>query len=321
MKTRKIIMIFLSLAIIGGIILYANPSRVAETLAGCNLYYIILAFAAANAALLLRALKWKVLLEKVPFVDVMNIQFFGIAVSNMTPGKIGEPVKSIALKMLRGIHVSTSLPSVIWERIFDVFVMLLFGIIGIYLIASMQYFIFIEVSMAFFIILLVFLMAVLLSKKFGKKIFGAARKLPVMNMISDQFVDNFYSSKIKKRNFALCFILTAAAWFCDGMVFYIVLLSINPAPLNASMPLIMTSILSLSIFAGLLTSLPGGVGGTEAVMIVIMGAIGIGSSVAASVALIGRVLTFFYSIALGYVSFLFLSRKINTKEILKEIGF
>lgn len=321
MKLGKTIMVFFSVALLAGIVLYINPMIIAETIAKCNVYYIIGAFALANIALFLRIMKWKVLLDNITLLDVANIQIFGIAVSNLTPGKIGDPVKSLALKMLRGIPVSSSLSSVIWERIFDVTAMLIFGIAGLYLISSIKYFFLVELSIALFSILLIFLMSVLVSKKIGKKVFGALRIFPIVNRISDQFISNFYSRSISKKSFISCFILTMTAWFCDGMVFYLILVSISGESFNLSMPIIITSMLSLSILAGLLSSLPGGAGSTEAIFILMLGAIGISTSVAASVTLLGRALTFYYSIAMGYFSFIWLGKRINTREILKEIGF
>ncbi len=321
MKIKKLFMILLSLAILAGIIIYINPSRIIETVSAADPEMLLLSFAAANAALLLRIAKWKVLLPGVSLAETAPVQLFGITVSNLTPGKIGEPVKSIALKMFKGIPVSTSLPTVIWERIMDVIVMLIFGAAGIYLVASMDYFFVIEMSMLVFILLISVLLVLLLSQKLGTMAFYLLRKLPVLNKISDDFISSFYSSSIQKRRLLICMILTLLAWLFDGSAFYFAMLSFTHTGFEISYTIIFTSILSLSVLAGLISSLPGGMGSTEAVMIIMLGAIGISSQLAGSIVLVGRLMTFFYSIVLGYLAFLWLSRRIDAKEILREIGF
>lgn len=325
MKIRKAILILASLSILAGIVIYLDPQEIAETLIEADLSLVALAFIATNVALFSRVMKWKALLGKISAMELAPIQFFGITISNLTPGKIGEPVKSIALKMSNSTPVSTSLFSVIWERIFDVLVMMIFGIAGMYFIAPAEYLVFIAAAMAFFSVLLAFLIAVMHNEKFGREAFALLRKLPGTGKISDQFVSNFYTSgKIPLSSLASCFFWTSMAWLFDGIVFYLAMVSmksgeyalISPVE-HATQVVIMTCVLSVSILLGLLSSLPGGVGGTEAAMIIILGATGISSQIAGSTVLLGRALTFWYSMLLGYFSFVYLSRKIDIKEAVK----
>jgi uncharacterized protein (TIRG00374 family) len=321
MKIKKWLMILVSVIILFGIILYLNPARLAQTLYEADSVLIIYAFILSNFALLFRVLKWKSLLNNVSVKELAPVQFFGITASNLTPGKIGEPIKSMALKMVNGTPVSSSLSTVIWERIMDVLVMMIFGIVGMYFIAPPQYLPLIIAALGLFTALIIILLMVMYNEKFGRKFFSFFRKFPVMDKISDQFVSNFYSGTgISRKGFLLCFFWTFLAWLFDGLVFYAVFLSLEPSGIGITMPFILTCILSLSILVGLLSSLPGGAGGTEAVMIILLGAIGISGAVGGATVLVGRALTFGYSIVLGYFSFLYLGKKINLKELMKTIG-
>lgn len=325
MKINKIYFLAPSIAILAAIIIYLNPMKLAETMVAADPIYVLAGFVCANIALFSRVMKWKSLIGKISFAELAPIQFFGITISNLTPGKIGEPVKSIALKMSNGTPVSTSLISVIWERIFDVLVMMIFGIAGLYFIAPAEYLALITAAMAFFSMLVAFLVFIMYNEKFGRKTFSILRRFPIMNKISDQFISNFYSNgKLSRISFACCFFWTFIAWLFDGIVFYLALVSLDAGAYSfsslgdhATQIVIMTCILSVSILLGLLSSLPGGVGGTEAAMILILGVYGVSGAIAGSAVFLGRALTFWYSILLGYFSFVHLSRKIDVKEAIK----
>jgi uncharacterized protein (TIRG00374 family) len=318
MKIKKAALLFLSALILAGIVIYLNPLLLAETIAGADPLLILAAFAVSNAALLSRIVKWKVLLSGVSVAEAAPVQLFGIAVSNLTPGKIGEPVKSVALKMLKNIPVSTSLSTIMWERIMDVLVMVMFGVAGFYLIASTGLFYIVGAAVGLFIVIIAFLVAMLCSERIGRKAFGILRRLPGLGRINDQFLSNFYSgSRISVSRFALCFVFTFFAWLFDGICFYLVFMAISPAGLGFEFPVIITCLLSLSILVGLLSSLPGGAGGTEAVMILLLGALGFQAAVAGSVVLVGRFLTFGYSIIAGYFAFLYLGRRMDVRALIK----
>ena len=321
MKIRKLALISASLAILAAIIWLLNPARLLQTLSGANPGLVAAAFLVSNCALFFRVMKWKALLRGVSFRELAPIQFFGISVSNLTPGKIGEPVKSMALKMEKGIPVSSSLFSVIWERIMDVIVMMIFGITGFYFIAPGAYMPAIVTALAIFSALIILLLAVMYREKFGRKAFAFLRRFPVVNRIGDGFISNFYSgASIPKVSLASCFFWTFLAWLSDGIVFYLVFISLVPSVPGLSMPLVFTCVLSISVLVGLLSSLPGGVGGTEAAMILILGAIGMPAEIAGSTVLLGRAFTFGYSLIPGYLSFLYLGKKIDIGELLKGVA-
>lgn len=315
---KKVALFLASILLLMGIIFYLNPSVLAQTISGADPTLIFFAFVFSNLALFFRIVKWKVLLKGVSIAEAAPVQIFGIAASNLTPGKVGEPVKSLALKMLKGIPVSTSLSTIIWERIMDIVIMMAFGAAGLYLIAASQYFYLVLTAILLFLFLISFLIVVLRVESIGRRAFGLLHNLPVLKNVSEDFLKNFYSnSGISRAGFLSCLTFTFFAWLFDGICFYLVLLSITNYQFDPAIPIIITCLLSLSILVGMLSSLPGGAGGTEWVMVILLSSINISTAVAGSVVLIGRFLTFGYSIILGYFAFLYLGRKIDVRSITK----
>lgn len=130
-----------SVIILIAVVVYSNPSEIAQYMSRSNLLYLIIALVISMVSLMLRALKWKVLLKNVKYSDVFPIQIFGMTFSNFTPGKLGEPTKALILKVRNGSAVSETLPTIIWERIFDVIMLLSLSISALFLFGITEFFI------------------------------------------------------------------------------------------------------------------------------------------------------------------------------------
>ncbi|MBI4153839.1 flippase-like domain-containing protein, partial [Candidatus Woesearchaeota archaeon] len=111
----KILSIAISIFILVLLVLFANPEKFAALVAGSDKSMVIAALGVSTFAIILRILKWRVLVG-VPFRKLVPVQLVGVTASNFSPGKIAEPVKSLILKIREGLPVSSTLPSVVWER-------------------------------------------------------------------------------------------------------------------------------------------------------------------------------------------------------------
>ena len=307
----------ISLLILVGLVLYVNPSMLIRTIAKTDLFYLFLGFMISNITVMLRVVKWNVLLSNISFKQLFPVQMLGMSLSNLTPGKIGEPIKAVILKLSNKLPVSESLPTIIWERIMDVVVLVLFAIFGVQFIAG-NFFVPSILSISMVIVFIILLILVLYKKSFGIRVFNLLKKIPILNKIDNQFIATFYKGvKILKSKLFLSFILTFIVWFLDGAVFYFVLLSFGLSSIENLF--IIPCILALSILIGICSSLPSGVGSTEVVMIILLGALGIEKTVATATVMLARFLTLGYGMLLGYLSFLYLSRKVNLRNIVKRV--
>lgn len=315
MKAKiSILLACFGLLILGGLIYWANPPLLAETISKTDLKYLVLAFGVSNCAVLARVMKWKVLLPSTPgrisFRALFPVQTLGVAVSNLTPGKIGEPIKAVILKLYKRKAVSETLPSIAWERLIDLVILIVLGAIGIqFVTGALGSFYLIILSIGISVIIIVLLLLILHNKSFGTRIFFLLRKFPILKKIDKRFLITFYKHKISKNQRLSSFFFTLATWCFEGLVLYFILLSLG----TRISPLASIGIFAVSILIGIASSLPGGLGSTEGIIALFLGGMAIETTTAVAAALLSRALTFGYILVLGYISFLYLSKKVNLK--------
>lgn len=312
MKKYKLAMLLVSLVILAVVVAYANPFVVADLLAKSDYRFIALGFGLSLFSILLGVLKWRVLLKGVSFAELTPVQILGFTISNFTPGKAAEPAKAIILKARKGLAVSSTLTSIVWERVMDVLVLIIFAAVSISpLSLRSDYFILAGISIAIFVLIIAVSISVLYSRRFGNKLFGIIRKLPLLNKLPENFMDKFYKIRIKKRRLAACFVIALVSWAVIGFVLYSALLAFGVVV----SPIILIGIVSLSIVIGIASSLPGGLGTTEVVMIFLLGIVGVDHVIAAAAAITFRLMTIWFVNVMGGLSFIYLSRKFKIKNI------
>ncbi len=314
MKQYKLLMLILSLVILSAVIYYADPVVMIEVLSRSNPVPIVFGFLFAFTTMFLGVWKWKILLNKVSYKELVPIQIFGFALSNFTPGKAAEPAKAVILKMRKGVPISLSLTSIIWERITDVIALLLFSLVAIgRLSISQNFFVAGVISVSVFIVIIAVSITVLYNKGFGKWLFRIVKKFPILKRLPDNFMDVFYTVQIKKRNIIKSQIIALVTWGMIGFVLYFVLIALG---VEVS-PFLLAGVTSLSIMIGIASSLPGGVGTTEVVMILLLGVLGVETTIATTATIIFRLITIWMVNLSGGVCFVYLSRKFEIRNVLK----
>jgi len=311
---KIIISLVLSLLILAAIVWYSDPVKLITMMATINPIYIIAGLILSTISLFIRVMRWKVLLKDVTFSEIWPIQLFGMAVSNLTPGKIAEPIKAIVLKVRKNIPVSTSLQSIMWERIIDVIILILFSMVAINIISLGTNFFYLGIiSIIIFIILIALILAVMKYQAFGFKIIHFLRRFPVLKNISDDFIRNFYETKTLRKSLILCFALTLIAWILDGLSFYLIFIALG---MNITF-LATISLVSFALLISIVSFLPGGLGSFEVIMVVFLGMFGVTASTATAGVLLARFVTIWYSLLLGGFAFIYLSKVINMKDLKK----
>jgi uncharacterized protein (TIRG00374 family) len=313
MKFLKIAVTAVSFAILAALIAYADPAKLVPILSNARLEIIAGALGLSVISMMLRVAKWKALLGKASFGALLPIQMLGMTISNFTPGKMGEPAKSLILKLRSGIDVSQSFPSIIWERVVDVLVLVVLAATAFaFLPLTGNLLILGALGMAAFLGLAMLALLVLHSKKVGLRLFGFARKFPILRNISEDFVKTFYEVRQGKKALVACLVLTAAAWLLDGVVFWLSFLAIGIQLDVALFP----GILALATAVGIASSLPGGLGSSEVVLAALLGLLGVEAVFAVTGVLLARFLTFWFVTAVGGISMAYLGRKIDLRSAL-----
>lgn len=311
MKLYRNILLALSLLILAAVIVLSNPAQIYSALAGSRAEFVLLALIITTFTAFARVFKWAFLLNA-RFLSLVTVQFLGTSVSILTPGRVAEPTKALLLKVRDGMPVSKSLPSIIWERVLDISVLVIFAISALAVIASTRFFVLVYIGVALFAVVIFLFLLILYSERFGYAVFNRIiLKLPLLKNLGRGFVKSFYSVRVRKGRITPAFLLAVIIWLFDGIALYFVLLAFGVyiTPFTA------VGIVALSTMIGVASSLPGGIGSTEIVMIILLNAYGIQNPAAVTSVLIYRFVTLWYGLFLGFVSFVYLSKKINMEEI------
>jgi len=305
----KILALAVSLLILILLIIYADPAKFLAIVAASNYKFLALAFGISTISVLLRVMKWKVLLDGVSFSSIMPVQMLGMTISNFSPGKIAEPIKGVIFKLKEGRAVSSILPSIIWERVIDVVVLVILAMVGAYffLILDPKFYLISIFVISVFILALVVGLLTMYKKGFGLWIFKILKRLPFTGRLSDSFIKTFQESRVNRSKVAYSFVITIIAWVLEGFVLHYAFLSIG---INLS-PIILASIFALATLIGIASSLPGGIGSTEVVMTIFLGYFGIEKSLAIVGILLARFLSIWYVNLLGGLSLIYLMKKLN----------
>ncbi|MEB3198747.1 MAG: lysylphosphatidylglycerol synthase transmembrane domain-containing protein [Candidatus Sericytochromatia bacterium] len=99
-----------------------DTTRLLASLSGLNVGYLLAALGVFLSTFLVRALRWKTLLstsQALPTRQVLGIVMIGYMANNLLPARLGEFVRAYVLRVRTGIRKSTSLATILVERIFD----------------------------------------------------------------------------------------------------------------------------------------------------------------------------------------------------------
>ena len=310
---KRFLLFIPSVIILAAVILYSNPAELLTVISEANMFYIYLAFVFSFIATLLRVAKWWILLDGVSYSKLFPIQIFGMVFSNFTPGKVAEPAKTLLLKMRSGLNVSKTLPTIIWERIFDLIVLIFLAISALLFFGLSGFAQIGLAAIAIFSVLIAVLIFAMKNKAFGMKLFNIARKLPILKRISKKFVEAFYRTKMKNRRLVTSLFITIWPWILEGVILYFVLLAIG-IQLN---PIMLASLIALGDLIAIASFLPGGLGTFEVVSVLFLGVFGVQAATATAGIILYRFASFWFSAFIGAISFAYLSRKIDIKNILK----
>lgn len=237
-------------------------------------------------------------IEKLTFFQNLVIYLSGFAFT-LTPGKAGETVRSFYLKNYK-ISYESSIGAFIAERLQDIIVIFLISLLCVPLLIENTFELKDSANNSSFIyaLLILFLIFLFLLSKIEYK---SKLKESVFQKIKEIY------SKIKflfaVEIFSYTFFLGFIAWVAEAFALYLIIEDIFP---GHDLILISMGIYGLAVLAGSLTFLPGGIGGTEAIMIILLSLVGIDYISAFAITIICRAATLWFAILIGGISFFFI---------------
>jgi len=311
----RIISISVALLLLVALIYVSGPSKIAEVLVRTNLAIAATGLIVMSCGAVVRTERWRYLLRSagmnVPFFDAMKVYVASLFISNVTPGKSGDPIRSVLLKKVSGNSVGASLPSVIVERALDVASMIVLGGIGLATVASsatssiMPLFIgAITVYVVAFAVALFSLSSEARARWAVKKFSVIALRIPkIKDHVSraDGFMLKMQSSLAaynNKKIIAVSLAYSLAVWALEGVIFYIAFASLG---FSVGYMAVLAA-LCITTLISVLTFLPGGIGSGEILMVAFLTAVtSLSMADITAAAIVTRFLSYWVYVAAGAI--------------------
>lgn len=279
-----------------------------RTITSANMLLVLLAFLVYYASFPIRGLRWRLLLQnagsggRLRIGDLTEIVYLSWFANCIVPAKLGDIYRGYLLKASEGVTLSKTLGTILAERILDLLVlMVMMSAAGWW---AFQGRLPNEVLLAFQAGLVLSALAVV--GLIGMRFFGGV----VRRLIPERFCDVYTRFEegvlLSFKRLPYLVGLTLITWFSEvGRVYFVVL--------ALGQPLDFTLITFIALMEAVLTTLPltpAGLGFVEGgIAAVLLFAVpGMTTEVAASVAIIDRLISYFSLIFFGVLLFV-LSKK------------
>jgi glycosyltransferase 2 family protein len=235
--------------------------------------------------------------------------FLSALTMSVTPGKLGEVLKSYLLKEENGTPISKSAPILLAERITDFISIVMLCLIGSY------YF---DYGKTIVIIVgLVFILTIILlgSRTISLKIIGFFENFKFLKKHIKKVHTSYESIylMVKIKPLLIATVISLMSWFFECIGFYIVI-NVFSSTSNIEVSLLSaTFIYAFSTLVGAIAMLPGGVGVTEASLTGLLILSNIPKDISVASTIIIRLATLWFAVLVGIVSVLIFQNITNKK--------
>ena len=241
--------------------------------------------------------RWHFLLKNsniiIPKKENFKIYMAGFAMS-VTPGKVGELIKSQFLKSKYGVSRKNTLPIIISEYFYHMVGVLVVSIIGVYYFEFSLYIIILTSA------LIITTLTIISSETFFKKFVNLISKRNFLKKYVSPISDSHIILKKSTRGkiFIISSGLSIAFWLTEVLIVYFVFLSFNI--LNFEFFKI-AAIYTTSLILGMLSFLPMGIGVVEGSLAGFLNYEGIDISIALTLVILIRIFTRWYGVIVGLI--------------------
>ena len=246
-------------------------------------------------------LRWNLLLKNsdidIPLKDNFMIFISGFALG-VTPGKVGELIKSQLLKNKFNIPRTKTAPLVIVERFYDFFAIAVISLFGI-LVFEYSIYIF-----GILIIGITIFLIVTSSEKIFLKFLNKIEKIKFLKNFSNELPKSFnvIQKSTRGKIFPLSITLSVIFWFLDSIIAYLTLLSFGIDIIDY---FVLMSIYTSSIILGVISFLPLGIGVVEGSLVGFLSLNGIEFHLATAIVVFIRFFTRWIGVMAGFIGLKF----------------
>lgn len=290
-------------------IVYSDSNSILETFQKISISIFLQSLLFIILSLILKFVRWHIFVKQLEIkIDLINsvLIFLSGLIMSISPGKVGELLKSYLLKDRFNIPKSKTFPVILAERISEFISLVIVTIIGIFIYNF-------DISKIFIPIVLIILIFVLfLNQSLKDRLLQYLSRSSFLKSRINK-IDLFHSSIIelfKPIIFIKVQIISLFAWLAEFYAFYIIV-SIFDENITYYFA---TFVYSISMIIGAISMLPGGIGTTEASLVYQLIKTGILESSAITVTFVIRIVTLWFSVLLGFVAYLIFLRKMKKND-------
>ncbi len=261
----------------------------------------------------LRWLKWDYYLRYLKLdrdIDrsTSGLIFTAGLVMSVTPGKMGEVLKSFLLRQRNGTPISRSAPIVLAERLTDGIAMLLLMGLGLTLYPPAR--------PLFVILVLLTIIGIIIAQRqtLALAIIRMIARLPLGQRLAPR-LETIYTTTAQLLHWRILLISTVisvVSWGFECLAFFWVLMGVGSTP-SWLLLLQATFIFAASTLFGLVSFLPGGLGASEVSSVgLLLALVGLSASAATTATIVIRFCTLWFGVLLGVIALAWLSRYTGT---------
>lgn len=281
--------------------IYADFDKLIKAFGEFNWLYFPLILALSFGNYIIRFYKWEYY-RKILKIELSSkvsfLIFMSTFVMSITPGKMGELLKSYLVREENGTPVSRSAPVILAERLTDFISVVLLCIAGAFV---FNYGKEIIIGIGLFFMLCVIMIS---SRKFSLGVISYLEKIKLFHKAGHKFHEAYESiyALVKFKPLVIATGMSLVAWFLECLGLFVVL------KVYSSITQIDVSLLSavfiygFSTLIGSIAMLPGGLGVTEASITGLLVLLKIPKDISVASTFIIRVATLWFAVLIGIIS-------------------
>lgn len=314
LRNRLLVSMLLGVLVFAGLLAYGDFRDVADDLGAFRweLMPLILLVTCGNYAL--RFVKWEYYLKQIGVsrlgrLDSFLIYFSGLGMT-VTPGKVGEWLKSYLLKEVHGTPVTRSAPILLAERLTDSLALLMIAGLGVIFFGPETWPVIVAIAV-------ISGLAIGVSRHRGASygIMGLLTKVPFVRRFEPKFEELYESTYVlmNPRGVLLMTGLSVGSWFFEVIAFYLTLVGLG---VDGSMDTLLKAafILPIATLAAALLLTPGGLGVAETgITSLSQELLDMSKSAATVGTLIIRIATLWFGVVIGLVTLAVLTRRLSAQ--------
>ena len=296
-ENNIILMIVVAVAVYAIFLFMSDYQKISDVVIDFRIEYLIPILSLVTASWIPLILMWHLLLKKneitIPFRKNILIWLSGSALS-VTPGQVGELIKSQLIKTLYDIPRTKTAPVVLVEKFYVLTGGIIAGIIGIIILGMDFNLVLFSIATLSVIFFLIYYRPVL---QYGLK---RITKFKFFSKYSDNITDSYeiLRNSTEPGISSICIALAICYWIIISLSVYVTLLAFG---IEGTSFLKTISIYASSVIIGVITFIPGGLGITEGSLVGLFTLEGIDVSIALILSVVIRLTTLWYSVSIGFI--------------------